>query len=131
MFQVGQEVVCINDGPFPYQLTQAGFKWDNRLKKNEHYIVRWEGLFYSKQLMQNIYCVKLIGITRRIKDTPFSAERFVPVKKENIEVFQEMCNKTKINALSIRDEHEKDLNSIFIQAILSAKTQALKGLKKP
>lgn len=101
MFQVGDEVVCINDAP-GYFTPIPGTKLNGviEVKAGLHYIVRWCGVFKHPCYANEFLGARLVGVVRGpcrkggklvADDTPFSAIRFRPVRRESIELFRQMC----------------------------------------
>ena len=116
-FDVGQEVVCIDDNVTEPDGTRL-------LKKGRHYIIRWIGLW------EEIECVRVVGISRpwvieyakklaqsfglvgddldaldrlaqEFQDMPFKASRFAPIEKQQqtdqVEVLKQLFLKPKVS----------------------------------
>lgn len=108
MFDVGEEVVCIDDSP-----TNKLGRCD--LVKGKHYFVDWIGPFQMHSGAEEIVCVRLQGVVRDLpmplisflrgmctaagadeseldavikhyKDAPFRATRFAPIQKKTTDI---------------------------------------------
>lgn len=102
MFDVGQEVVCIEPGDI------------KELVKNRHYTISWIGVVDLPRF-KDILCVRLVGVARMVppdiiqqvsalddlilllepshvrfdaslKDLPFRATRFAPIEKKTTDI---------------------------------------------
>lgn len=106
MFEVGQEVVCIDDSP----ARKDGVK---ELIKGQRYIIRWIGMWKGSLYTEEKLCVRLEGMYRDEsplvrglvetikefapddetydwdsywKDIPFRASRFRPIQKKKTDI---------------------------------------------
>lgn len=98
-FQVGDMIVCINDTPDIGMCPHPVIPDMNGLMRGEIYTVR--ELYIETRNVKNPdgeICVKLVEIVRMPilpwqPETGYFAQRFRPVKKTSIEVFQQILEK--------------------------------------
>ena len=89
MFYVGQKVQCVDNNCYSISGQISG------LAVGQIYIVRWVGDY--RGINDDGCHIRVMGVVRKGRDTPFMARRFKPVveKKTDIGIFIAMLTKAR------------------------------------
>lgn len=86
--QVGQRVVCVNDGKLPHTIAELEIDCPNWIKKGEKYTIRGfndnNGIVTGVLLEEVVNPIRFFRLINRSQESSFRLDRFRPLKENEV-----------------------------------------------